>query len=247
MLLARPCAPCIWCSPGALTLICRSPLARPRAAAQIRAADLRFTAAEATSFFAQALGDEPLAEDRSAAAGTAHGRLDRRAATGRAGHASACRIALPLSRSLRGATAISWTTSRRFSSVNHCPSSTSCSRPRCFPDERRCLCCTHAGEPASQEMLECWSGTNSLSFRWMSSGSGIACMTCFVRRCWRVARDRARSGATLASAGGAVVCGTGRAARGDYARAGCGGLRLCRPLIEQAAGPFWFRGEAKTM
>jgi LuxR family maltose regulon positive regulatory protein len=97
---------------------------------EIRATDLRFSAAEATAFLMQALGDD--LRKMTCGCWKAAPKAGSPACSWRRWLCASMPIARPSSGHSRAAIAISWTTCRRRSSIaNRSPSNASCCRLRC--------------------------------------------------------------------------------------------------------------------
>ena len=204
------------------------PLARWRVRGElleIRATDLRFTAAEATAFFTQSLG-EGLADDDVR-------RLERRTEGWVAGLQLA--VLAMRQRTDRAAFVQVFTGSHRYLldyvqeeilQRNRCPSNASCFRPPWFLRMNAALCAALTGEPTSQAMLD-WLERHNLFVVPLDDGaSGIACIDLFREvMLARLQATEPESGATPASASSTVVCRTRRPARGDCSCAGC--RRFC--------------------
>ena len=132
------------------------PLARLRARGQLtelRAADLRFTPAEAAEFLNQVMGLS-LCGGRDRRAGRPHRRLDCRPAAGRALHAGAARMSRVHPGVRRQTTATSWTIwSKRSCSVSPNASAASCSRPPFSTGLNGPLCDAVTGQDGRQRAV----------------------------------------------------------------------------------------------
>ena len=181
--------------PPALHLVIASredpplPLPRLRARgqlAELRAADLRFSAEEAAAFLGAGMGLR-LAEDAGGGAGRAHRGLGGRAAAGRAGAARPARPGgvrgrlrrRPPARGRLPGEPRCWTASRPDSAL---PAGDLRARPAVRPAVRR-PAVPPAAPATARRSWRSWSGPTCSWCRWTTSGAGTATTTCSPTPC----------------------------------------------------------------